>query len=71
MLSEDGRTEGVNANYLASGIQYISKTEFSLKLDIGPGYQISTETWHYNSSTKNTNQFTGYVGFKIGKYFKK
>ena len=71
LFTEGGRTEDVNAFYFASGIQYLSKTGFSLKFDIGPGYQISEETWHYNNSTTNTDRFTGYIGFKVGKYFKK
>lgn len=61
-----GRWEKVDAFYFASGVQYISRMGFTLKFELGPGYQISTETWGYDDSTHNTNRFTAYGGLKMG-----
>ena len=64
-----GRWENTDAFYLALGFQFISGGGFTLKLEFGPGYQLSTETQGYDNSTMNTNRMASYAGLKFGFHF--
>lgn len=64
-----GKEEEGNAFYITTGILLVTRGGFTLKYEMGPGYIVSTETWGYDNSTKNTNRFTKYAGVKLGIHF--